>query len=180
MARATLTLRSGTTVVIEGSVEEVDRLLTLHESPESAKPRAGKTSERSSRTTNQSTSRADSDETVDVGRLVNSIKDSDDWERIEERVLNQTGRLARVLLPLYACTQYADLRAGLTSGDIAKVTRELNVPLSVANASTTLAKQASRYVIADGLRRKGRPVRYTLHRRGIAFFEEILTTAKTE
>lgn len=177
MAKATLTLPSGTSVVIEGTVEEVQQLLEANSAitAASAKP-ARKSTKRPQRKSVSGEKRPSSTNQpkVDVSAVVNAIKNSDDWDAIEEKVLNKSSQLGRLLLPLYAAKKYLNLDIGLSSGDIARTTRELSVPLSTSNASKALSGAASKYVIGDAVRKQGNMVRYALHKRGVDYFESLL------
>lgn len=63
---------------------------------------------------------------------------------------------------------------GLTSGEVAKITTDLGIPISQPNASRTLSGTASKYVIGDKVKMKGQPVRYKLSRRGVKYIQEVL------
>lgn len=74
-----------------------------------------------------------------------------------------------MLLPLYIVHRFFSGSPGLTSGDIQKITKQLGVPVAVANASNALSDTARGYVDGDKVRRRGSAVRYKLVRRGAVF-----------
>jgi hypothetical protein len=93
---------------------------------------------------------------------------------IETQILDRSSQLDRVLLPLFIVHEHMKGSHALTSGEVSAVTKELGVPLSQANASTTLSGAAAKYVMGDRIRRHGQPVRYKLNRRGVAHIKSVL------
>lgn len=122
----------------------------------------------------KSSSEGDSDGKPDLAKIVNLVKDCNEAEEMEAQILDRSGQVNRVLLPLYIVHEYMGNEIGLTSGDVNKVTTELGIPIGIANASTTLSKTASKYVMGHTTRKKGQPVRYKLSRRGVQYFKSIL------
>ena len=181
MAKASLVLPDGTQVSIEGNPEEVAKLLELYGGSASAsKGRSGaapKTKKnRTSKRSRASTSTAASDDDkIDHGAIVHALKECDEYESIEEQILDRTSQVDRALLPLYVAQEYVDEKLSLTSGDVAKITADLGIPLSQANASRTLSGTAARYVSGDKVRKKGRAVRYRLIRRGINYMKSVIS-----
>jgi hypothetical protein len=180
MAKATLTLPGGTTVVIEGTPEEVNRMLELHAGgapgagtptpkPKLAKRRAKK---REPSGTDDATA---SKNAPDLSQIINLIKTSDEAEMIEERILDRTSLVDRTLLPLYIVHEQLGNAFGLTSGDVSRITTDLGIPIRTPHASTTLSSTAARYVIGDQVRRRGVPVRYRLSRRGVQYMKSVLS-----
>jgi len=181
MAKATLSLSNGTSVVIEGTPEEVHHLLTLY-GGDSQQP--AETSRRNThkRAVKKKTTRTETpaNDRANLSDIVNLIKTCDEAEIIEEQVLDRTSQVNRILLPLYVVHEYLDNGFGLTSGDVSKITTDLGIPVSVSNASTTLSGTALRYVVGDSVRKRGRPVRYKLHRRGVQYIKSVLSGAENE
>ena len=175
MAKATLTLQSGTTVVIEGTPEEIHRLLLLHgggDSPQSSpvqRPARKKTSREKALT-----GKSEPADQPDLTQIVNLIKTCDEAEAIEEQILDRTSQVNRILLPLYIVHEHLGNAFGLTSGEIHKITTDLGIPISTPNASRTLSGTASRYLMGDSVRKKGRPVRYNLQRRGVQYLKSVI------
>lgn len=159
-------LPNGTMIEVDGSIDDIARLAQLYSSPNNG-PRPAT----AARPTNDDSTNADD---IDIPALVGLIKDCDDAELIEQRVLNQRSALNRVLLPLYISHKHVSEMLGLTSGDIEKITDQLGVKVSVSNASNILSNQAKSYVTGDAVRKKGAVVRYRLNRRGVQYFEELL------
>jgi hypothetical protein len=93
---------------------------------------------------------------------------------IETQILDKAGQVNRVILPLYIVHEYMENKIGLTTGEVSKVTKELGIPISPANVSHTYIGSGKRYVLADIARKRGRPVRYQLSRRGVTYLKEVL------
>ena len=182
MAKATMILPNGTKVDIEGTTEEVAHLLATMGQADDArqtKPllsRSVKKKPRRVARENKGTKAKSANEQpdVDITAIVNEVKNCDEADIIEEKILDKTSQVDRTLLPLYIMYEYIEAKVGLTSGDISRVTKQLGIPISTANASKTLSVTASRYVMADSVRKKGVPVRYTLSRKGAQYMKEIL------
>jgi hypothetical protein len=168
MPKATLTLKSGATVTIEGSTNEIHRLLQLHDngkvSTEPPKPEVLRKSER--------------EETAPphdpVPEIVNLIRSCDDAERIEKQILDKSNVVSRCLLPLYIIHQQLQNTFGLTTGQISAITKELGVPIFQPNVAKALAGPAGRFVMASRIRKRGVPVTYTINRRGVQHLEEVI------
>jgi hypothetical protein len=177
VAKANFLLPNGTKVDIEGTPEEIRALLELygdgsgHARSPSPKP-AAKT--RAKRRAKKATPAQTESTSVDLSEIVRFAKDCDEAEDIERRILDRTSQVDRTLLPLYIVHEYLSNEFGLSSGDVAKITTELGVPVSTPNASRTLSGTASKYVIGDRVRRKGQPVRYKLSRRGLQYIQSVI------
>lgn len=168
MAKATLSLPMGGTVTIDGSATEIQQFLDKYG--------AGATSaSHATRTQTKTVTQIEVDDKIDLNEVVNLIKSCDEAEAIEKHVLDAVSVVNRTLLPLYIVHEHMDMKAGLSSGDIEAVTRDLGVRVKASNASTSLAKEASKYVDGDKVRRKGRAVRYRLNRRGVKYFQDLLS-----
>jgi len=174
MAKATIKLQSGAIVTLEGTPEEVHRLLLLHSGGTST---PSSTEQRSKKKTTQDSHKSveSSDETPDLNEITNFVKNCEEAEAIEKNVLDRTSQVDRTLLPLYIVHAYKGNRFGLTSGEISRVTSELGVRVTQPNASTTLSTTASRYVMGDKVRKPGQPVRYRLSRRGVQYLKSVIT-----
>ncbi len=172
MAKAHLTLPNGTQVLIEGTPEEVHRLLNLTAGATSDARSLAKVRKTAKRPEAKVTS-AEA-ERLDLTQIVNLAKDCDEADAIERNILDRTSMVDRVLLPLYVLKKHAGSSGGLTSGEISKITTELGVPVSQPNTSTALSGPASKYVMGDKVRRKGQPVRYRLSRRGEQYLAAVI------
>lgn len=183
MAKASLRLPNGTDVQIEGSVEEVRELLNFYGGPTpsvlnqlprpATRPRIRPRSTRGAEKAKEGTG-------PDIAQVVTLIKDCDEAEAIEKKILDRSSQVDRTLLPLYIANKYIGNALALSSGDINKVTTELGVPVSTANASTTLSTTAARYVIGDSVRRRGQAVGYKLSRRGVHYMESVISGTPSE
>lgn len=175
MAKATLKMPDGTLVEIEGTAGEIERLLEFYSNRASqSEPTLQASTPPKKKQARKQTASVDSDNKPDLAKIVNLVKDCDEAEQIETQILDRSGQVNRVLLPLYIVYEHMSNAIGLTSGDVKKITTDLGISIHIANASKTLSKTASKYVIGDTTRRKGQPVRYKLSRRGIQYFKSIL------
>lgn len=170
MAKVTLKLSNGTTVTIEGAHDEVKALLDFYGGVE-ASP-LSKEVKGASKQIKRKARKAQAK--PDLSEIVNLVKDCDEAEAIEEHILDRTGQVDRTLLPLYIVHEYLDNAFGLTSGEIYKITRDLGIPISQPNASRTLSGTASKYVIGDKVKARGKAVRYKLSRRGVKYLKQVL------
>ena len=175
MAKASLNLPNGTVVQIEGTTEEVKKLLELYgvkpATPERKQPK--KRSVTSVKGTAENSA-------VDFSEIVNLAKDCDEADTIETQILDRSSQVDRTLLPLYIVHEHKGNAFGLTSGEVSKVTTDLGIPISQPNASNTLSGTASRYVIGDKVKKKGQPVRYKLSRRGVKYLKAVLKGTESE
>ncbi len=172
MAKATVRLASGGVAEIHGTVDEVKELLSFYGAevnhketpPKSSTPRV-----RASRASTQAKT-----DRVSVADVIKYIRNCDEADAIESRILDTNSQVNRILLPLYVVDKHMNDKQGLTTGDISAVTKELGIPIKTPNVSNTLKTSAARYVFGDTVRRKGQPVRYRLSRRGTKYIEELI------
>ncbi|MCH9695182.1 MAG: hypothetical protein K0U72_11800 [Gammaproteobacteria bacterium] len=177
MAKAHVTLPNGTTVEIEGTADEVRQLLEFYGSPDSAGKKrtpAPTKKKRQAKKSSGGTSAKSTGDVIDLTEIVNHIKNCDEAEAIETQILDRTSLVNRTLLPLYIVHEHLDDHEGLTSGDISRATIDLGIPIGTPNVSRTLSNTASKYVMGDKVRKKGRPVRYKLSRRGVQYMKKVL------
>lgn len=173
MAKASLTLSNGTTVQVEGSVEEVQKLLQFY---------GGKSAHSDFKEPTKSglEKAAIKESSVDLAKIVNLAKDCEEADKIETQILDRSSQVDRTLLPLYVVHEHLNSAFGLTSGEISKITANLGIPISQSNVSHTLSGTASRYVIGDTVKTKGQPVRYRLSRRGVKYVKAVLEGVEGE
>jgi hypothetical protein len=178
MPKALIQLANGTSVQIEGSPEEVAKVLSLY----GGKP-APSAPNRSAYAKINRTGSKDaiaqreipvSSTNPDLSQIVNLIKTCDEAEAIEAKILDKTSQIERTLLPLYIVHECLENVKGLTSGEISQVTKDLGIPVAQPNASRTLAGLGSRYVVGDKVRKKGQAVRYKISRRGLQHIKHLL------
>jgi hypothetical protein len=186
MAKASIQLPNGTVVTIDGTTEEVASLLaTYGQAPPPDKPGATKTKTpgaRRNRARRNANGNAESAKKVSAGltslqltEVVNAVKSCTEADAIEKKILDKTSQVDRTLLPLYAVHEFLESKYALSSGEISKITTQLGIPISIANASTTLSGTASRYVMSDSVRQKGVASRYKLSRRGQQYLKAVIT-----
>jgi hypothetical protein len=181
MAKANIQLPDGTTVVIDGTIEEIEKILRVYGQPSEQStpaPAQKKSSARGTLVSPKSVSKLE--DTINFSQIVNLVKTCEEAEAIEIQILNRDSQVDRTLLPLYIVHEYLDNAFALTSGEIGKITTDLGIPISQPNASRTLAGTASRYVIGDKIKKKGQAVRYKLHRRGIDYIKSVISGAENE
>lgn len=181
MPKANLELPDGTTIVVEGSVEEIERIVAFYRNQaQAAKAKPKEKGKGDGAKKSVSAARSRPKDTVDHAEIINLVKTCDEAELIEKQILSRTSQVDRTLLPLYIVHEHLDNAFGLNSGDINKITTDLGIPISTANASHTLSRTASRYVIGDKVRKKGRPVAYKLHPRGAEYFKSVISGSANE
>ena len=178
MVKAVITLPNGTEIAIDGAPDEVQSLLDYYGRPDGKK--APKSTQSKSRTAKKKRSASTSPKpdlestAVDLGEIVNLVKNCDEAESIETQILDRASQVDRVLLPLYIVHECLDNACRLSTGDIARITRDLGVPVSQPNASRALSGTASKYVMADGVRKKGAKMTYQLARRGVSYMKGVI------
>jgi hypothetical protein len=184
MAKAAVTLTNGTEVTIEGTPEEVRQLLEFYGTGSRlGAPAKQRKAARSSRTKSQlkpAKSSEEAESAVDVSEIVNIVKDCDEADAIERHILDRTSQVDRTLLPLYVVHEHLDNAHPLSSGTIAKVLADLGVPLAGPNVSRTLSGIASRYVMGDTVRKKGKVTKYKLSRRGVQYMQRVVSGKSDE
>jgi hypothetical protein len=177
MAKASLKLSNGTIVTLEGTPEEVTRLLELY-GGEHAEASTAKSSTRTHKSRDRVPSpdqpKGQGEGKPNLNQIVALVKECDEAEAIESQILDRAAQVDRTLLPIYIVHEYLGNAFGLTSGEVSKVTKDLGIPISQPNASRTLSGIASKYVIGDKVKVKGQPVRYKLSRRGLKYMKEVL------
>lgn len=169
MAKASMTLPDGTTVTIDGSPDEIKRILALHQIP--TPELKGK---RGRRKQTKKDSQAALHDGVNLADLINQAKSSEEFERIEKNILDRSSLVDRILLPLYVAAKHISEQTKLTSGEISKFLSELGVNIAQPNVAKTLSSTALKYVIGDKIRKKGQAVRYRLSRRGMQYISAVI------
>ena len=157
MAKATVRLTSGAVVHIEGTATEIKELLSLYGEPlpgGKATPKKPSTQREHPKLSSHP-----AEENVSISEIVRQVKDCDEANDIESRILDTTSQVNRILLPLFVVQKFMGRKNGLTTGEISAVTKDLGIPIHIANVSNSLKSSAARYVIGDKVRRKGQPVR---------------------
>jgi hypothetical protein len=176
MPKATITLSNGTIITIDGSLDEVDRLIKIYKSDNStnstaeAKKPSLKSEEKKVRTNSAKTH-------VDILKIINTMRECDQAENIEKYILDKSNELNRVLLPLYVMAKYHNDETGLTTSEISKVTVKLGVKVSRQNSLRALKFTGPKYIFTDA--EQSRFPRYRLNRRGIQYMEKLLIGQET-
>lgn len=172
MVKADLKLKNGTVVTIEGTPDEVKRLLLSMSEGASAEPRHV-TAEKKSTGRNPTSVPQRDTPSIDHAAIANLTRSCEEAELLEARVLDKTALENKVLLPLFIAHKHVGEHVTLTSGDVNKITKQLGIPVDQAAASRCLG--GSSLVMGDSVRKKGRPVGYKLNRRGVKHFESLLS-----
>lgn len=173
MAKATLTLRSGTTVTIEGDVGEVERLLEVCDQPSGPKERGRPAPRRGERSSGQAHAHERQTPRPKAHEIANATKECPEAEVIERHVLDAHNQLNRVLLPLYVVSQYLDGKYALTMPEISQATRDLAALVKGPNVAKVMRTVGGRFVMAEGGRGRGER-RFRISRRGIAHVKSVL------
>lgn len=173
MAKASLKLPDGTAVLIEGSPEEIKKIISLHR-PETEK--GGKMTFEVGMPSGKSKGAVGKHGPPDISEVVNALKDSDEAKQIEANILDRSSQVDRVLLPLYIMHKEFPSSPGLNSTEIMKVLSELGINIFQSNIAKILPSTASKYVMKDKVRKKGRSwgVRYRLSRPGVQYLSSVI------
>ncbi|OGP25759.1 MAG: hypothetical protein A2X99_05580 [Deltaproteobacteria bacterium GWB2_55_19] len=170
MAKASFTLPDGTTVLVEGSVDEIQKIISLYSPEIVTRPQhINKKQDYKNHI-----SKIEKESKVDISTLVNTLKSSDEIKLIEKNVLDRSIVIDRVLLPLYILHKDFDDKFPLTSGEISKIFSQLGITIFQSNVARTLSSTASKYVIGDKIRAKGQAVRYRLSRLGMKYISSVI------
>ena len=111
-------------------------------------------------------------ETVDIVGIVNHIKDSNDYNKIETNVLDEKQNLPRILMCMYYANEYKE-GIHLTTGHVEAITDQMGVKITKSNAGNKI-KNNQKYFNSKNARKKGHIVYYKLSRAGEKKFLEIL------
>ncbi len=167
MAKSTINLPDGTTISIDGSPEEIKKILSIYQTEKSKIL----TREKKSKSGKKGEEKSEQDNVLEV---INYIKNCDETDAIEEKILDRASQVDRVLLPLYAADKIEN-KPSLSSGDIHSVLRELGIKIALPNISNTLRGTASKYVMGDRqLKKGGGVVKYQISRPGRQYITKIL------
>lgn len=173
MAKSIIKLPNGTHITIEGTTEEVSKILNLYSGqPSGVQAVSGADKKATGKKLSASASKG---RVTDVLALVNAAKNSDDFDQMEKKVLDKSSQVDRVLLPLLIAERELAEECKLTSGDIYQFLKQFGINMALPNISRTLAKSAQKYVMADKPRKKGGEVHYVISRPGRKYIEQILS-----
>jgi len=167
MAKSTINLPDGTTITIDGSPEEIKKILSIYQ----MKNEGGIIKKRKSVTGVKSEEKSEEDSVLEI---INYIKNCEEADAIEEKIFDRASQVDRVLLPLYVADKL-ESKPHLSSGDIHSVLKELGIKIALPNISNTLRGTASKYVMGDRQLKKGAGVvRYQISRPGRQYITKIL------
>ncbi len=167
MAKSTINLPDGTTITIDGNPEEIKKILSVYQTEKAsgvAKKRRGVAGVKKEEKSEQ-------DNILDA---IDYIKNCEEADAIEEKILDRASQVDRVLLPLYVADKL-ESKPHLSSGDIHSVLKELGIKIALPNISNTLRGTASKYVMGDRRLKKGAGVvKYQISRPGRQYITKIL------
>ena len=161
MAKAYLILPNGTKVEIDGSPEEIKKILGAHGAAESRPSPDKQVVKAGAKATN-------------LTDIVNMIKTCKEADLIGKNILDRISQVDRVLLPLYITESHFQGDSGITSGEISKILAQLGIGIHAPNISNTLSSTASKYVLGDKIRKRGQPVRYRISRKGLDYINSAI------
>lgn len=172
MPKAEIILKDGTNITIDGSVEEVAKIISIYRSDGVKSSKAHRRPVQPS--TKEAVDNEKGKEAIDLAAMANKIRDCDEAEALESKILDHPDVVNKILMCLYMNKIYFGEQPPMTTGEISKLLKQLGVPVATANVSTAISRKAKALVMADGVRKKGSIVRYELNRRGVQQFEELL------
>lgn len=172
MAKSIINLPDGTKITIDGDSEEIKKILSIYQ----VEKNKNLTKEKKSFKEEKVNQSSDQDVIIDV---INYIKECEEADAIEEKILDRSSQVDRILLPLYAAEKLGN-KITLSSGDIHKVLKELGIKIALPNISNSLKGTASKYVIGDRQHKKGvGVVKYRISRPGGQYISKVLEDGKS-
>jgi len=109
--------------------------------------------------------------------IVASVNEAANYDDIGKYVLDRPNRTARILMCYYFAHKHSTDPA-LTSTHVERITKQLGIGIAAPNVAKVIRKGASKYLMADRVRKRGFAVHYKINRRGIAAFEKIVSGNK--
>lgn len=178
MVKSTINLPDGTKITIEGSPEELKKVLSVYQGQNASnvgREEKSVSEKKINKSTKQTRASEDKPNKKDrIVELVNTIKNADDMDEIEKKILDKASQVDRVILPLFIMGRDLDNQISLTSNDIYKVLKELGISMALPNISKTLRGTALKYVIADKVTKKGESTPYKISRKGEQYIKNTL------
>ncbi len=167
MAKSTINLPDGTTIAVDGSPEEIKKILSIYQLEKTK----SLTKEKKSTRREKDEKKSEQDIVLEV---INYIKNCEEADAIEEKILDRSSQVDRVLLSLYVADKL-ESKPSLSSSDIHSVLKELGIKIALPNISNTLRGTASKYVMGDRQLKKGSGVvKYRISRPGRQYIIKIL------
>lgn len=114
-----------------------------------------------------------SGEREDLVEIVNAIRSSQDFPRIEQQILDNRAELPRVLLAVCFASK-ATSDPYLSAPQIETITSELGVRIRANNVRGLMRGRASRYFLPDRVRGARATIRYRVNRAGEQEFARLL------
>lgn len=176
MAKSIIKLPDGTLITIDGSPEEIKNIVSIYslDGKKEVSPKMEKKKEVIPETLELEGINEDV-----VLQITNYIKQCEDGDAIESKILNRTSQVDRVLLPLHIASKLKN-KPLLTSGDIHGVLKELGIKIAVPNIANTLKGTARKYVIGDKRTKRGQAVGYQISRPGDQYILKVIKDPKND
>ncbi len=167
MAKSTINLPDGTIITIDGSPEEIKKILSIYQSEET------KSSIEEKKNIKNKKDKKKSPQDI-ILEVISYIKNCEEADAIEKEILDRSSQVDRVILSLYVANKLEN-KPFLSSGDIHSVLKELGIKMALPNISNTLRGTASKYVMGDRRLKKGSGVvKYQISRPGKQYITKIL------
>ena len=121
--------------------------------------------------------RASKDHQIDISALVEYIKDSESYPKVEENIIDKRPMVPKIMMCMHFAKEFSD-DPYLTTGQVEAITNELDVKIHISNVSKAIRKNR-RYFSGKRSRKRGQRVPYKLTRIGETAFEKYLKGEKS-
>jgi len=166
MAKSTIKLPNGTLITIDGDPEEIKRILSIYSGE-----KTGSLTKKEKHIGEEKIEKPTQDIILDI---ISHIKDCEEADVIEEKILDKSSQVDRVLLPLYIADNLKS-KPLLSSGGIHSALKELGIKIALPNIINTLRGTAIKYVMPDRQNKKrGGAVQYRISRPGKQYISKVL------
>lgn len=136
-----------------------------------SKPHKGKKSTSKASSKNNSTS--SNDDSIDISGLFEFIKDQEEYEQVEKKILNNRDRLPKTLMCFYYAEKFLD-SPFIRTGHVETLTDQFGAKIRQPNISLTIKKNL-KYFAQDQVRKKGAMMSYKINRAGKQAYEKFIT-----
>ncbi|MEE8295528.1 MAG: hypothetical protein V3R64_07430 [Sphingomonadales bacterium] len=173
MAKANIVLPDGTKIVIDGNAEEITKVLQAYQTPSKNNSNKPPKKNKTQGTTSKKSNKIETEGEVSRLEIRNKILDCGESETIEEKILNNSDQLRRVLLPLYVLKKYFEEPHKLIVKEIVSITTGLGIPIARQNVNKIIRKKTNmKFFIKHA--GEGRAKELEISRKGLQNLETIL------
>jgi hypothetical protein len=116
------------------------------------------------------------DPQIDIAALVEHIKDSESYPKVEENILDKHYTVPKIMMCMHFAKEFSD-NPYLTTGQVEKITDQFGTKIRMQNVGGSIVKN-QRYFTGKITRRRGQPVPYKLNRSGETAFNKYLKGEK--